>query len=68
MEIESPETSGLSVLQRNWQEKEKYAILFLWIKTGGVCMAEKMAEQMSTGCPAPLYLPLSEFVNTDGTI
>ena len=31
-------------------------------------MAEKMAEQMSTGCPAPLYLPLSEFVNTDGTI
>mgnify|MGYP004640349955 FL=1 len=26
------------------------------------------AKRTSTGCPAPLYLPLSEFVNTDGTI
>ena len=26
------------------------------------------AKRTSTGCPAPLYLPLSEFVNTGGTI
>ena len=26
------------------------------------------AKRTSTGCPAPLYLPLSEFVNTHGTI
>ena len=23
------------------------------------------AKRTSTGCPAPLYLPLSEFINTD---
>lgn len=47
MVIERPGISGLSSLWGSWQEKEKYAILFLWIKNGGVCMAERMAEQIA---------------------
>ena len=34
----------------------------------GLCSATVGAKRTSTGCPAPLYLPLSEFVNTGRTI
>ena len=34
----------------------------------GLRFATVGAKRTSTGCPAPLYLPLSEFVNTGGTI
>ena len=34
----------------------------------GLRFATVGAKQTSTGCPAPLYLSLSESVNTDGTI
>ena len=33
----------------------------------GLRFATVGAKRTSTGCPAPLYFPLSEFVNTDGT-
>ena len=42
-----------------------YTVLYDFL---GLRFATVGAKRTSTGCPAPLYLPLSEFVNTDGTI
>ena len=42
-----------------------YTVLYNFL---GLRFATVGAKRTSTGCPAPLYLPLSEFVNTGGTI
>ena len=42
-----------------------YTVLYNFL---GLRFATVGAKRTSTGCPAPLYLPLSEFINTDGTI
>ena len=42
-----------------------YNVLYNFL---GLRFATVGAKRTSTGCPAPLYLPLSEFVNTGGTI
>ena len=48
---ERPGISGLSALQ----EKEKYVILFLQKKVGGICMAEKMAERIAEILKGPNF-------------
>ena len=42
-----------------------YTVLYNFL---GLRFATVGAKRTSTGCPAPLYFPLSEFVNTGGTI
>ena len=71
--IKSPYRSINHLLQKSEAFQSVHHVTFILCYTVlynflGLRFATVGAKRTSTGCPAPLYLPLSEFVNTGGTI